>query len=163
MAAQGFDRALPFEREEQSRDPRASWIFDGVAEGSIGDNGLVMGGAAGLEIDRLDFELGSPPHACLLASATGFSDSYQHVVEEVASSDSKQGGSVSPFVRGDMVFFELADGGAVFSASSIAWCGSLSYNGYENAVSRITENVLRRFAGDGQVNDAVEMSAGGAS
>jgi N,N-dimethylformamidase len=45
-----------------------------------------------------------------------------------------------------MTFFELPDGGAVFSASSISWCGSLSHNGYDNAVSRITENVLRRFA-----------------
>src|SRR6185312_8630599 len=105
MAAQGFDRALPFEREEGSGDPRAAWIFDGVPEGPIGDAGLMMDGAAGLEVDRLDVSLGTPPHALLLASASGFSDSYQHVVEEVASSDSPQGGTVSPFVRGDMTFF----------------------------------------------------------
>jgi N,N-dimethylformamidase len=36
----------------------------------------------------------------------------------------------------------------VFSTGSIAWCGSLSHNGYDNNVSRITENVLRRFASD---------------
>jgi N,N-dimethylformamidase len=36
----------------------------------------------------------------------------------------------------------------VFSSSAIAWCGSLSYNKYDNNVSRITENVLRRFAAD---------------
>jgi N,N-dimethylformamidase len=146
MATQGFDRAVPFEREPAADDPRAAWIFDGVPEGPIGDTGLVMGGAAGLEVDRFDHALGTPPHALLLATARGFSDSYQHVVEEVASSDSQQGGTVSPFVRGDMTFFELPDGGAVFSASSISWCGSLSHNGYDNAVSRITENVLRRFA-----------------
>jgi N,N-dimethylformamidase len=156
MATQGFDRALPFEREDASRDPRAAWIFDGVPEGPIGREGLVMDGAAGLEVDRLDFALGTPPHSLLIARATGFSDSYQHVVEEVESSDSKQGGTVSPFVRGDMVFFELPDGGAVFSASSIAWCGSLSHNGYDNAVSRITENVLRRFASDAPVNGVAE-------
>ena len=103
------------------------------------------------EVDRLDHTLGTPPHALLLATARGFSDSYQHVVEEVASSDSRQGGTVSPFVRGDMTFFELPDGGAVFSASSISWCGSLSHNGYDNAVSRITENVLRRFAAPGPI------------
>jgi N,N-dimethylformamidase len=146
MAAQGFDRAVPFEREAGAEDPRAAWIFDGVPEGPIGDTGLVMGGAAGLEVDRLDHTLGTPPHALLLATARGFSDSYQHVVEEVESSDSRQGGTVSPYVRGDLTFFELKDGGAVFSASSISWCGSLSHNGYDNAVSRITENVLRRFA-----------------
>ena len=31
------------------------------------------------------------------------------------------------------------------TVGSIAWCGALSHNGYENNVSRITENVLRRF------------------
>ena len=31
-------------------------------------------GAAGYEIDRLDFSLGTPLHALLLASAQGFSD-----------------------------------------------------------------------------------------
>jgi N,N-dimethylformamidase len=36
----------------------------------------------------------------------------------------------------------------VFSTSSIAWCGSLSFNNYSNNVSRITENVLRRFAAE---------------
>jgi N,N-dimethylformamidase len=154
MASQGFDRALPFEREAGSEDPRAAWIFEGVPPGPIGDAGIVMGGAAGLEVDRLDHALGTPPHALLLASASGFSDSYQHVVEEVASSDSKQGGTVSPFVRGDMVFYELPAGGAVFSVGSISWCGSLSHNGYDNAVSRITENVLTRFAAAAPVTAA---------
>jgi len=62
-------------------------------------------------------------------------------------------------VRGDMVFFELPNGGAVFSTGSIAWCGCLSHNEYDNAVSRITENVLRRFAADGPVNADVAEPA----
>jgi N,N-dimethylformamidase len=147
MAAQGFDRALPYHREAGSFDPRASWIFEGVGEDeAIGDQGLVMGGAAGLEFDRLDYRLGTPPHALLLATARGFSDSYQHVIEEVESSDSRQGGTVSPQVRADMVFYETQNAGAVFSTGAIAWCGSLSHADYANPVSRITENVLRRFA-----------------
>jgi N,N-dimethylformamidase len=44
-----------------------------------------------------------------------------------------------------MVLFEHANGGAVFSVGSISWTGSLSANGYDNDVSRITEKVLRRF------------------
>ena len=48
-------------------------------------------------------------------------------------------------MRADIVFFETPNGGAVFSTGSIAWCGSLSHNGYDNNVSRITGNVLRRF------------------
>ena len=34
----------------------------------------------------------------------------------------------------------------MFSTSSIAWCGSLSHNDYDNNVSRIMRNVLDRFA-----------------
>ena len=52
-----------------------------------------------------------------------------------------------------MVYFEYPQGGAVFSASSIAWCGALSHNQYENTVSRITDNVLRRFATAGPLSE----------
>jgi N,N-dimethylformamidase len=44
-----------------------------------------------------------------------------------------------------MVYFETPNDGAVFSVGSICWCGSLSHNQYDNNVSRITENVLRKF------------------
>jgi N,N-dimethylformamidase len=44
-----------------------------------------------------------------------------------------------------MVLFETPAGGAVFSVGSIAWAGSLSYNDYQNNVSPITANVIRRF------------------
>ena len=67
------------------------------------------------------------------------------MVEEVPSSNSRQGGTVNPLVKGDMVFYETPNGGAVFSGSSISYCGSLSHNHYDNNVSRLTENVLRRF------------------
>lgn len=75
------------------------------------------------------------------------------MIEEVLSSDSRQGGTVNPKVRADMVYCEYPKGGAVFSASSIAWCGALSHNGYENNVSRITDNVLRRFAAEGPLSE----------
>jgi len=148
MVAQGFDKALPFVRQEGSLDPRAEWIFAGVDEDPIGGYGLCIGGAGGLEIDCFDHMLGTPPHALLLATATGFSDSYQHVIEEVGMANSRQGGTVERRVRADMTFFETPSGGAVFSVGSICWCGSLSWNNYANGVSRITDNVLRRFAAD---------------
>ena len=34
----------------------------------------------------------------------------------------------------------------MFSVGSIAWAGSLSHNGYDNSVSTVTANVVRRFA-----------------
>ena len=54
-------------------------------------------------------------------------------------------GQENELVRADMVFYETPDGGAVFSSSSISWAGSLSHKGYDNNVSKITENVLKRF------------------
>ena len=153
FSAQGFDYSVPFQRGPGSFDPRAAFIFEGVDDGAvIGDAGLVMGGAGGFEVDRADSALGTPPHALVMASASGFSDGYQHVVEEVLLSDSKQGGTVNPLVRGDMVYFEGPKGGAVFSVGSIAWCGSLSHNDYDNDVSRITENVLRRFVSEDPID-----------
>jgi N,N-dimethylformamidase len=92
--------------------------------------------------------VGSPPHTLILAQSYGHSDAYQHVVEEVNTSDSRQGGTVNPLVHADLAFLEYPNGGAVFSTGSIAWCGSLSYNNYTNNVSRISENVLRRFSSD---------------
>jgi N,N-dimethylformamidase len=51
-------------------------------------------------------------------------------------------------VRGDMVFFETPNDGAVFAVGSITWFGSLSYNMDENPMSRITDNVVRAFVSD---------------
>ena len=55
MSAAGFDRAHPFRRLPASYDPRAAFIFAGIGDDEpIGDVGLMMGGAAGFEIDRAD-------------------------------------------------------------------------------------------------------------
>ena len=146
FSAYGDDASRPYVRQPDSADPRAAFIFEGVRDNElIGDFGLVMGGAGGYETDRADVGLGTPPHALVVAMTAGFSDNYEPVIEEVLVNDSRHGGAGGSPVRGDMVFFEGPKGGAVFSTGSIAWCGSLSYNDYDNNVSRITENVLRRF------------------
>ena len=149
MSASGFDVALPFHRLPASHDPRAAFIFAGVGDDEpIGDTGLMMGGAAGLEIDRADAGLGTPPHALVVATARGYSNSYLRAIEEVTAPDAHQGGEESPAVRGDMVFFETPNNGAVFSVGSITWFGSLSASNYDNPVSRITGNVLRAVSSE---------------
>jgi N,N-dimethylformamidase len=149
MSAAGFDVALPFRRLPASYDPRAAFIFAGVGEDEpIGDHGLMMRGAAGLEVDRADLALGTPPHALVVATAKGFSNSYLRAIEEVTAPDADQGGPENPAVRGDMVFFETPNDGAVFAVGSITWFGSLSHNDYDNPVSRITDNVVRAFASE---------------
>ncbi len=142
---QGFDACEGYRRHAASRDPRAAFVFAGVDDAVIGDFGLLMGGAAGYEIDRFDRALGSPPHALVLASSGGHSNLYDlmltSLVELLPASDPD---APEP-VRADMVFFETPGGGAVFSVGSIAWCGSLAQAEYRNNVAAVTENVLRRF------------------
>jgi len=146
FTAQGFDIASWYERTPDSFDPRAAFIFEGVGKDEkIGDFGLVGGGAAGWEVDRADPLLGTPPHTLTVAVASEFPASYHWVKEEFNHSHSAINGENCPMVRCDMTFFETPKGGAVFSTSSISWAGSLYHNSYDNNVSRITENVIRRF------------------
>jgi N,N-dimethylformamidase len=145
FSAQGFDVCSYFRRTAESRNPRVKFIFDGVEEEIIGDFGLIGGGAAGLELDRADRSLGTPPNALVLASSEAHSPVYMVVLEEIYINAPGMCGGEHPFVRADLVFYETAAGGAVFSTSSISWSGSLSHNNYKNNVSKITANVLERF------------------
>lgn len=146
FAAQGFDISSWYDRTPDSFDPRAAFIFEGVGKDEkIGDFGLIGGGAAGWEIDRADALLGTPPHTLIVAVASEFPASYHWVKEEFNHTHSAINGENCPMVRCDMTFFETPKGGAVFSTSSISWAGSLAHNGYDNNVSRITENVIKRF------------------
>ena len=143
--AQGFDVSSHYLRAPGADDPRAAWAFEGVDDEIIGDFGLVGGGAAGLELDAISAKRGTPPHTVVLASSEAHSDLVMLVNEEFGVVPPHLKGSEHPDVRADMVFLEKPLGGAVFSPGSIAWAGSLSFNGYDNNVSRITLNVLRRF------------------
>ena len=143
--AQGFDLCSYYRRGPDSHDSRAGFIFEGVADEIIGDFGLIGGGAAGLELDCISTRLGSPPHTLRLASSENHSALVALVNEEFGVVPPNLGGDQNDRVRADLAFAELAGGGAVFSVSSIAWCGSLSNNNYDNNVSRITANVLKRF------------------
>jgi N,N-dimethylformamidase len=48
-------------------------------------------------------------------------------------------------MRAEIVYFETAGGGEVFAVGSITFCGSLWRDGFEGPVSRLLENVVRRF------------------
>lgn len=123
-----------------------AFIFSGVGDDElIGDFGLIGGGAAGLELDRAGAELGTPPNAYILASSEQHTIAYYLVPEEFLETGPALSADENPNARADLVFFETPNAGAVFAVGSIAWAGSLSSNDYKNNVSRITENVLRRF------------------
>jgi N,N-dimethylformamidase len=145
MAAEGADgRSVGYRRLEGSFDPKADFIFEGVDSGEvIGDFGLVMGGAVGDEVDRADHALGTPMEAILLATSDGPLSYYSVVLEDrITWRSAREPGQA----RADMVYIQNPTGGAVFSVGSMSWLGSLSHNHYQNNVSRITENVLRRFS-----------------
>jgi N,N-dimethylformamidase len=143
FVGQGFDISSYYRRLPESDTPRAAFIFDGVPDEIIGDFGLIGGGAAGLELDRTDTSLGTPPNVLVLARSENHTSNYLPTVEALLINYAGQAALTQ--VCAEMVFFETASGGAVFSTGSIAWAGSLSHDGYRNNVSRITENVLRRF------------------
>ncbi|HWA44699.1 MAG TPA: N,N-dimethylformamidase beta subunit family domain-containing protein [Hypericibacter adhaerens] len=142
--SEGFDSGSYYRRLPDSYDPRAGFIFAGVDEEILGDFG-VFGGAAALELDIVNPKVGTPPHALLLASSEGHSNVYVIAQAETGANHPGMDGIESPLVRADMVFFETLKGGAVFSTGSIGWAGSLAHDNYRNNISRITENVLRRF------------------
>lgn len=146
MTAQGFDLSSPYVKTDQARDPRAAFIFEGVDGDVIGDFGLNGGGAAGNEIDRADFTLGTPPNALIVASSCLHTDIYLMTPEDLLDPTPTWSGTQCDLIRSDMTFFETASGGAVFSTGSIAWAASMAWNRYDNEVAKITENVVRRFS-----------------
>ncbi|MGI9331702.1 MAG: N,N-dimethylformamidase beta subunit family domain-containing protein [Gammaproteobacteria bacterium] len=145
MVAQGFDISSPYVRAEASRDPRVAFAFQGIDEDVIGDYGLSGGAAAGLEVDAANVDLGTPAHALIVASSQIHTDLYLMTPEDMLDPVPGLGGTEAEIIRADLVFFETPGGGAVFSVGSIAWAGSMAWNGYDNTVSKLTENVLRRF------------------
>ena len=145
FTSEGMDNSVPFRRMPDSYHRSVAWIFQGVEGDLIGDFGLAGGGAAGIEVDRYDLALGTPPHARILASSEPFTDNYPLVQEEIMFMVPGLGGTQHPLVRADMVYFTTPHDGAVFSASSIAWGSALPCKGFNNSVSRVMKNVLDAF------------------
>jgi N,N-dimethylformamidase len=155
----GFDRGSGFGRTPAAADPRVAFAFDGLAPDElIGDcpSLQIRWGAAGIEFDRCDYELGSPAHTQLLASSVRFNASHFGLLDDqLWYADGRAGrrvdepqvpGRAHPFVRSDITYTEYPNGGAVFAAGSIAWRSCLSAHNYRNTVATVTRNVLQRFA-----------------
>ena len=145
FVTEGFDASSYYTRLADSFDPRAAFVFDGIGpEERIGDFGI-LGGAAGLELDASDPELGTPAHALILAKSVEHSNTFLLTPEELLAGFPGLDAIESDRCRAEIVFFETPSGGAVFSTGSIGWSSSLAHNNYDNNVSRMTLNVLRRF------------------
>lgn len=147
FSAQGWSgNAAPYTRQPGSLQTRHAWIFEGIDEDEpIGDQGLVMNGAAGDEVDRHDEAMGPPEDTTVLATARIASSAYHVAVEDMPMLLGPAHGEADSRVRADMTVLHVPHDGAVFSASSIGWAGALSLCNYQGVVGRITRNVLANF------------------
>ena len=146
FTSQGNFEGTYYRRTEESRAPDLAWIFDGIEGDVLGDFGFSGGGAAGYELDRADVRLGSPPNVRVLAQSEDHPDHFVLVPEELLTHLTTWAFKpIDQLIRADMIYFDVPGGGAVFSTGSITFCGSLPWNGGDNNISRLIENVLGRF------------------
>ncbi len=147
FTAQGRFEGSYYRRMPDSYAPDLAWLFAGVTDETIGGFGFSGGGAAGFELDRADPVLGTPPNARLLARSEGHQAHFGVTLEDllVPVAYALPGNAPDPLIRADMVYFETAKGGAVFSTGSITFCGSLPWNNFDNQISRLLRNVVTRF------------------
>lgn len=147
----GSGPGVPYRfNDDVAKSEKLRWLFKGLGRDEAGGLKLLGtegfgGGASGDEIDRLDFGLGTPSNAILLATSTGHDDSFGLFNEEIMFPMVNTVGSSCAKIRSDMVVYETSGGGRVFSVGSINWYSSLGWNGYDNDVARLTWNVLEEF------------------
>ena len=145
FTSEGMDQSVPYRRMADSYHRSVAWMFEGIDGELFGEAGLAAGGAAGIEIDRYDLALGTPPHTRILASSERFTDNYPLVAEEIFFMTPGLGGTQHPLVRADLVYFTTPNHGAVFATGSIAWGSALPPHNFDNPVSRLTKNVVDAF------------------
>ncbi|WP_108881238.1 N,N-dimethylformamidase beta subunit family domain-containing protein [Anderseniella sp. Alg231-50] len=142
FAAQGEFVGDPYKRV--CTDPEFEWVFDGIKDDILGDFGYSGGGAAGFELDHIDYRLGTPENAVLLARSITRDDEFMLVPEEqLTHLTNLTGGTEKDALRSDIVHFDVPGGGSVFAVGSITFCGCLPWNNFDNNVSQLLENVLR--------------------
>lgn len=146
---EGFETASPYRKMPDAWHRTASWITEGVEGEIIGDKGLAYGAAGGIELDRYDLSLGTPPHTKIIAATGGHSDNYVLVTEELLYAYAGLVGSLDYRIRGDMTYFTAPNNGAVFCTGSIGYGQALPANGFENSAAKVLANVVEAFIKDG--------------
>jgi N,N-dimethylformamidase len=148
FSSQGIYVGFPYTVNEAIGDPRVAFMRRGLerelhAGMTIGERGYMGGGAAGHELDRADVLLGTPYHALVVATAVVDHPQFKPVNEDRLGH--QWPGPVEKLIRADMVFFETPAGGAVFSVGSMNFVGALPIDGYDNLLTRMMTNVVKRF------------------
>lgn len=149
MISEGFETCAPYRKMPDAFHRTVSWITEGIEGEIIGDRGLAYGAAAGIEIDRYDLSLGTPPHTKIIASSGGHSDNYVLVTEEILYAYAGMVGSIDYRIRADITFYTSWNNGAVFSTGSIGFGQALPANLFDNSASKLLKNVVDAFVKDG--------------
>ena len=150
FTAMGWGTCAGYRRCPDSFDDDVAFVFEGIGKDEIigeFDSGLggALMGAAGDEIDRMDYELGTPSHAKLLATSSGRHGQFQRAIEDLMQTNNYFGSSHDPDVRADMVLIEGPDGGCVFSVGSMNWIPFLATQDGNSNVAKVTRNVLNNL------------------
>ncbi|PTB24591.1 hypothetical protein C9I56_33050 [Paraburkholderia caribensis] len=147
FAVQGAYEGCGYRRTPESYDEDVSWLFEGVTGEKFGNFGLSGGGVAGFELDQVDANLGTPGYVRVVAVSEGHGASFRTVPEEILTWTISAGELPREHngICAHMVVGEAPAGGGLFAVGSITFVGSLSHSDYNNDVSRIVENCLRRF------------------
>lgn len=150
FTAMGWGTSAGYKRCPDSFEDDVAFIFEGIGDDEIiggFDSGLggALMGAAGDEIDRLDYELGTPSQTRLLATSSGRHGQFQRAIEDLMQTNNVFGSDRDPDVRADMVLIERANGGRVFSVGSMNWIPFLATRDGDSNVAKVTRNVLDDF------------------
>ena len=143
FSSQGRHLGFPYHFTDGINNPRAAFMTTGlnVAVGQpFGDSGYMGGGAAGFELDSVNFKSGSPPNVLIVAKGIVIHPDYGWVNEDMLVH--RHPLPQEDWSCADMTFFETPAGGAVFSVGSMTYAGSLVVPG---TLRTLTTNVLRRF------------------
>ncbi len=147
FSTQGRHLGFPYRFISGITDPRVAFMTQGltVQHGeAFGTSGFMGGGAAGFELDSVNPKYGTPPHALVVAKGIVIHPDYGPVNEDMLIH--RHPLPQEDWSCADMTFFETAAGGAVFSVGSMTYVGSLLADGGDSILSRLTANVVRRFA-----------------
>lgn len=151
FTAEGAFEGTYYVRTQESFRDDLAFLFQGIpSRQRIGDFGVSGGGAAGFEIDQVCSDLGTPDFVTVIAVSEGHGPSFETTFEELLLPGVFDAGP-RPYggICSNIVYGTDENGGGLFSVGSITFCGSLSHNGYDNNVSRLLENCLRKFLAAG--------------
>ncbi|MDA9234041.1 hypothetical protein N9O80_02300 [Candidatus Pelagibacter sp.] len=146
FTAQGNFYGHPYERK--CFDSKYDWVFEGIKDNKIGDFGYSGNGAAGFELDHIDSHLTSTKDITLLAQSKASKDPKENFVlvpeSQLTHLSNIKHLPEEEILQADMVYFKVPGGGSVFSTGSITFCGSLPWNNFDNNISKLLENIIKK-------------------